>query len=177
MTNGPMKSTVSWHLHLTVVPTMWMVSFTHGASKNEHHKDLTKARRRKDDKDTGTIVRYALQRNPFETEGHQLVCIETGQTSDTSANVDSAKEIGHRILQSMKGQLVSAVSFKKKEEAVTMSTKPTVKIGGERVIIDLQLLFQRLLHVAGGDLSKLEEIFKHELTALPSSLFDDSGFM
>ena len=23
----------------------------------------------------------------------------------------------------------------------------------------------------------LEEIFKHELTALPSSLFDDSGFM
>ena len=58
-----------------------------------------------------------------------------------------------------------------------MSTKPAVKIGGERVSVDPQLLFQRLLHVAGGDLSKLEEIFKHELTALPSSLFDDSGFM
>ena len=155
----------------------WMVSFTHGASKIEHHKDLTEARQRKDDKDTGTIVRYVLQRNPFETEGYQLVCIATGQTSDTSANVDSAKEIGHRILQSMKGQPVSAVSFKKREEAVTMSTKPTVKIGGERVSVDPQLLFQRLLHVAGGDLSKLEEIFKHELTALPSSLFDDSGFM
>ena len=77
----------------------------------------------------------------------------------------------------MKGQPVSAVSFKKKEEAVTMSTKPAVKIRGERISFDLQLLFQCLLHVAGGDLSKLEEIFKHELTALPSSLFDDSGFM
>jgi hypothetical protein len=43
--------------------------------------------------------------------------------------------------------------------------------------VDPQLLFQRLLHVAGGDLSKFEEIFQHELTALPSSLFDDSGFM
>ena len=72
---------------------------------------------------------------------------------------------------------MSAVSFKKKEEAVTMSTKPAVKIGGERVSVNPQLLFQHLLHVAGGDLSKLEEIFKHELTALPSSLFDDSGFM
>ena len=58
-----------------------------------------------------------------------------------------------------------------------MSTKPTVKIGGERVSVDPQLLFQRLLHVAGGDMSKLDQIFKHELTALPSSLFDDSGFM
>ena len=58
-----------------------------------------------------------------------------------------------------------------------MSTKPAVKIGGERVSVDPQLLFQRLLHVACGDLSKLEEIFKHELTALPSSLFDDGGFM
>ena len=149
----------------------WMVSFTHGASKIEHHKDLTEAlqrcrQQRKDDKDTGTKLRYVLQRNPFETEGYQLVCIATGQTSDTSANVDSAKEIGHRILQSMKGQPVSAVSFKKRKEAVTMSTKPAVKIGGERVSVDPQLLFQRLLHVAGGDLSKLEEIFKHELTAL-----------
>ena len=154
----------------------WMVSFTHGASKIEHHKDLTEAQQRcrqqrKDDKDTGTIVRYVLQRNPFETEGHQFGYVATGQTSDTSANVDSAKEIGHRILQSMKGQPVSAVSFKKKEEDVTMSTKPAFKIGGERVSVDPQLLFQRLLHVSGGDLSKLEE------TALPSSLFDDSGFM
>ena len=72
---------------------------------------------------------------------------------------------------------MSAVSFKKRKEAVTMSIKPAVKIGGERVSVDPQLLFQRLLHVAGGDLSKLEEIFKHELTALPSFLFDDSGFM
>ncbi|XP_070186043.1 uncharacterized protein [Littorina saxatilis] len=155
----------------------WMVSFTHGDSNTEHHKDLTEARQRKDDKDTSTIVTYVLQRNPFETEGHQLVCIATGLTSDTSANVDSAKVIGHRILQTMTGQAVSAVSFKKKEEAVTMNTKPTVKIGGERVSIDPQLLFQRLLHVAGGDLSKLQDIFQHELTALPSSLFDDSGFM
>ena len=58
-----------------------------------------------------------------------------------------------------------------------MSTKPAVKTVGERVSFDPQLLFQRLLHVAGGYLSKLEEIFKHELTALRSSLFDDNGFM
>ena len=92
--------------------------------------------------------------------------------------MDSAQQTGHKILQKMTNPQVSAVSFKRKKEAVTMSTKPAVKIGSERVSVDPQLLFQRFLHVSGGDMSKLKEIFKYELTAMPLiSLFDDSRFM
>ena len=77
----------------------------------------------------------------------------------------------------MTGQAVSDVHSNKENEARTMNTKPSVKIGEEKVRVDPQLLFQRLLHVAGGDLTKLAEIFRYELTAVPASLFDDSGFM
>ena len=75
----------------------------------------------------------------------------------------------------MKGQPVSAVSFKKKEEAVTMSTKPAVKIGGERVSVDPQLLFQRLLHVAGGDLSKIKEISSMNWQPCPHPCLTTAG--
>ena len=102
------------------------------------------------------------------------MCIATGLISDKTTNVDEAKKIGGEILDGMTGLAVSAVHLKKKNEARTMNTKPTVKIAGEKVRIDPQLLLQRLLRVAGGDLAKLADIFRYELTALPSSLFDDS---
>ena len=105
------------------------------------------------------------------------MCIATGRTSDETANVEDSKMIGREVLVGMTGQAVSDVHSNKENEARTMNTKPSVKIGEEKVRVDPQLLFQRLLHVAGGDLTKLAEIFRYELTAVPASLFDDSGFM
>lgn len=57
-----------------------------------------------------------------------------------------------------------------------MAVKSDLKIGQEAVQVDPQLLFQRLLQVARDDTDRLHEIFQHELTSLPTSLFDGSGF-
>ena len=45
------------------------------------------------------------------------------------------------------GKLISSYIFLKKDQAVTMDTKSTIKIQDEHVQVDLQLLFQRLLIV------------------------------
>jgi hypothetical protein len=55
-------------------------------------------------------------------------------------NVDKAKTIGNNILASMDGQTTAGYTFKKKDQAITLSTQSSVKIDGEAVQVDLQLL-------------------------------------
>ena len=59
-------------------------------------------------------------------------------------NVDTAKDVGEKILTSMAQQKVLKHSFKKKYQAVTLSTS-TVRVNNETIQIDPQLLFQRLI--------------------------------
>ena len=97
-----------------------MLGFTNSATNKrdgQRESDSQEARQQRDGKDTGTIVRYLLSRNPFETHGDQLMCIATGLISDKTTNVDEAKKIGGEILDGMTGVAVSAVHFKKQNEA------------------------------------------------------------
>ena len=59
-----------------------------------------------------------------------------------------------------------------------MSLKSSILIGGEKVAIDPQLLFQRLILIANntGDCS-LAEALQFELANYPTSLFDKSGLI
>ena len=43
--------------------------------------------------------------------------------------------------------------------------------------MDPQLLFQRMILVAGRVVDNVEDIFKYELCAYPAALFDASGFL
>lgn len=167
-----------WLLSMPSCATVnqWMQSLTQtDFTTSEQHKESTQARQQRDQKDTITIIDYQSQKNPFSAD-EVLRSIVSGQAADTSVNVDNAKEIGQRILSSMNGQPVSDVTFKKSNRAVTMAVKSDLKIGQEAVQVDPQLLFQRLLQVARDDADRLHEIFQHELTSLPTSLFGGSGF-
>ena len=55
----------------------------------------------------------------------------------------------------MVGQSVFGYPYKRKDMVVNMSTK-TVEREGEQISIDNQLLFQRLLAIAGRDQVELE---------------------
>ncbi|KAH3712649.1 hypothetical protein DPMN_072402 [Dreissena polymorpha] len=68
-------------------------------------------------------------------------------------------------------------SFKRTSQAVTLSSKSKVKVNGETVHIDPQLLFQRLTAAADRLYDSQEEIFKYELCSFPSSLFESSGLL
>jgi hypothetical protein len=78
-------------------------------------------------------------------------------------NVDKAKHIGNTILASMDGHTTAEYTFKKRDQAITLSTQSTVKIGGEAVQVDA---FQRLT-VAAKASQDLASVFKYELCSHP----------
>ncbi len=63
------------------------------------------------------------------------------------------------------------ISFKKKDQIVTMDTSNAIKICDEVLNIDPQLLFQRLV-TAGTKNEQLLEVFGYELLSYPSAIFD-----
>ena len=79
----------------------------------------------------------------------------------------------HTILKSMEGETSDEHTFRRKDQVVTLGTRSSIKVDGEEVQIDPQLLFQRLIIVAQTS-DELESAFKHELCSYPPALFDSS---
>ena len=91
-------------------------------STSEKHKETTYARV---ERCTGSDT--YLQRSPFTAET-SLRNIATGVTAPPHVNVHKSKSIGNHILASMEGNPVASYIFRKKDQAVTMDTKSTIKI-------------------------------------------------
>ncbi|KAJ8416228.1 hypothetical protein AAFF_G00382500 [Aldrovandia affinis] len=138
----------------------------------DQNKDMTDARQARDMKDTLTVLNYLQERHPFCSDP-SLRSISTGVHAHPSVNVDKAKAVGNTILVSMDGQTTAEYTSKKRDQAITMSTKSSVKIDGEAVQMDLQLLFQQLT-IAAKASQDLASVVKYELCSHPSALFDIS---
>ena len=93
--------------------------------------------------DSCELLEFLESRNSF-SDNCSLRNIATGINAGISGNVDTAKEVGEEILTSIAQQNVLQHSFKKKKQAVTLSTS-AVKVNNESIQIDPQLLFQRLI--------------------------------
>ena len=134
----------------------------------EQNTDLGTSRVSRDWKDTQTVTEFLRERNPFEYRD-TLCNIATGVHAQANVNADNAKQLGEVIMQRMVGANISQFSFKRKDQAVTLASKHAVKVDGEAIQIDPQLLFQRLT-VAGN--SDLESALKYELCSYPPALFE-----
>ena len=111
-----------------------------------------------------------LESRTLFSDNWSLRSIATGINAVISVNVDTAKDVGENILTSMMQQKVLQHSFKKKDQAVTLSTSD-VKVNNETIQIDPQLLFQRLI-IAGTRNDQLEEIFHFEFCRHPPAIFE-----
>lgn len=100
--------------------------------------------------------------------------IETGVTADSKVNVDSSKEVGERIIESISGQSISTYSFKRSQQVVTLNSKNLMKID-EPIFIDTQLLFQRVATVANSMDLDLSDVLTFELCSITPALFDENG--
>ena len=138
----------------------------------EQNKDMSKARQARAWKDTRAVVQYLQERNPFSNDPN-LRNIATGVHAHPTVNVDTAHSVGAAILKSMEGKTSDEHTFRRKDQIVTLGTKASIKIDGEEVQVDSQLLFQRLIIVAQTS-DELESAFKHELCRYPPALFDSS---
>ena len=141
-------------------------------SIGEQNKDMMKSRQARDMKDTRTLLLALAERNPFTTHT-DLINIMTDVHAESSVNVEKAREVGQSILDSMTGKAAAEYSFTKSNQAITFSAKSSIKVDGEKIQVDPQLLFQHLI-IASQSLDDMSAIFKYELCSYPPSLFDSS---
>ena len=128
-------------------------------NSGEQNKDMSKTRQIRDMKDTVTILRLLAAHNPFSLDtNNNLTNIMNGVNADSTANADTARSVGEKILSSMNGKLATDYSFKRSAQAVTMASKSSVKIADDQAQVDPQLLFQRL--IIACDNSQIEELFQ-----------------
>ena len=139
----------------------------------EQHAEMGVSRTARDWRDTQLVADFIQERNPFEY-GDTFCNIATGVHAHPSVNVENAKALGDSILERMVGQKLSEYTFKRKEQAVTLATKGAVKIDGESIQVDTQLLFQRLVIAAKTD---LESALTYELCTFPKALFETTELL
>ena len=120
---------------------------------SDQHNESSKSKIERDLKDTKTVLEFLEERNPFSPDT-SLRNVVTGVTAAKSVNVDQSKEIGHRFFYSMTGKKVDERTVKRKDQAVTLSKGKVLKVGKDEVLVDLLLLFQRLIAV-GSSLTHL----------------------
>lgn len=140
------------------------------------HKELGKSRNERDFKDTQTFLSFLEERNPFR-EDPLLFNIETGVTTDSKVNAHHAKVVGNKVVESMIGQNVFELTFKKSQKAVTLDESQQIKVDNDTIKVDPQLLFQRLSAAAQRFVEDMPTVFSYELCSVPSSLFDTTGLI
>ena len=146
-------------------------------STSDQHQEMTKSRQERDRKDISTLLQFLQTHDPFKSDNEGLLTnIATGVTADTSVNVDKAKDVGLKILLDLHDQKVHDYSFRKKNQVVTMGRKSTIPVGSDNILVDPQLLFQRLI-IAGERCGELPLLFMHEMCTYPPSLFESPDMM
>ena len=139
---------------------------------SDQHKYSTLSRQTQDAKDIQLLLDDLSSKNPF-IEDPTLRSISSGIIAGPEVNVDKAKDVGIKILTSMNGCPVKDFSFKRKYQAITLQTKSSIKIDGEQICVDPQLLFQRLV-VAAKVAPDSKSLFRYELCSYPPALFDSN---
>lgn len=141
--------------------------------ESSQHIDASDTRITKDRSDLNKLVAVFQEQNPFpDFEG--LISLSSGMIANDTVNCFNAFEIGKKILETTYGQNMKDIKLSRKDMVVTLySMNNKLKIGNHEVLIDPNLLFQRILILKKPD--ELVEFFKYELAPYPQSLFDEYG--
>ncbi len=152
--------------------------FSSVEGKESKHKEEGEGRRKLDAKDREKL-RTQVQAfgNPLESSANVIVNIANGCMADEKVNVADAVSIGQgmaaKFLTSLPGGFHDPVQSK----VVTMNVmKKTVKIG-DQTIYSMEKLYSHLLIISNKRSLPLQYVFGFELAPLPSSLFDEYGWM
>jgi len=116
--------------------------------------------------DTFELLGFLESRNPL-CDNPSLRSIATCVNADDKVKADKASDVGDKILTSMLNKTVLEYTFKKKNQVVTLRTS-VVKIDNETVLVDSQLLFQRLV-IAETRTDQLQDIFEAKHVMRPAN--------
>ena len=160
----------------------------HGCDK---HEELGKARMEKDENAVCQIINTVCQyQNPFDvnTIPSELINITTGQIASPEVRksmvsfLDSGTKKHEEFLARKLVQNTKDRSFWHRESRVNIKTfahmLKSLKINkSDKMLMDSEVLFRRLLFVSKQREVNLQLVLEHELTAVPPSLFHDDGSM
>ena len=102
---------------------------------SEQHKAQRSARKTRDYSYSIKILKFLLERNPFDNDVDYLINIETGEVADKAVNIFDAKSIGDVIVGKMVGESVFGYSFTRKNMAVNMNKSQSNHQRGKSVEI------------------------------------------
>ena len=126
-------------------------------STSKKNMDTSESRKNRDMKDIQTLLNASAVQNPF-TAQPGLRNIMNGVHANYIVNVDDSRDIGQGILASTTGKFVTEFAFN--NQAVTLATKSSVKMDEEKIQVDSQFLFQRVI-VALKSLHEMQAMFKN----------------
>ncbi|KAK3105425.1 hypothetical protein FSP39_024991 [Pinctada imbricata] len=156
--------------------SMAMQELTHiQYTSSDQHKEASTSRQARDEKDLTTTFNFLI--DPFNSDMKELRNIDNGVTAEENVNVADCLEIGNTIIESMKGSDAMSYVFRRKNKDVTLAASNSFRVDDESISVDPQLMFQRLSSIARDTSSDLSDVFKYELSGVPSALFDNSGLL
>ena len=141
----------------------------------------------RDEQDVIKIVEYVAEsQNPFDldTVPDELVNITTGQvaSSEVSIGLCNFLEVAQkRNITFVEKRLVVDRTLSFWDTATRSKTPTFVNMSKsnktDKIIMDFEVLFRRLLAVSKQRDVNLEQVLSHELAPVPPSLFNDDGMM
>ena len=140
---------------------------------SEQHVELTSARRKRDFDDMAVVFNWVSQHNPFDSSQPELRSLSSGLTASDGdvINCDAVEEIGQSLQKKVDNVNVWECWLKRIMQVRTIvELERGVKIDGEKVYVDPNALFSRLIILLERQ-EELTPFFKFELTPFPTSLF------
>ena len=144
-------------------------------STSVQHKDMSGARKKRDQADLVKIKEKLESCSPFSADP-TLRNIITGVVAQDVVNVDDHQKVGRQIIDKMEGQTIFTYASKRKDKVKTLGDSCSVNVSQDRSI-DPALLFQRLLVISNAGDCSLEEVLEYELSPFPPALFEASYIM
>ena len=147
-------------------------------TKKGAHTEESNNRKKLDAEDRNKIrEELKKHRNPILSEQEHLTNIMNGRIAPREVNVDNALAIGEQMSQKFTAELPDSFHRPIKKEVVTMERlKKKVQVG-DTSIYDMEKLYARLLVISQSRDIHLSQLFKHELSPVPSALFNEYGDM
>ena len=154
------------------------------------HAEHSKARMARDEQNVIKIVEYVAEsQNPFglDTVPDELVNITTGQVASREVSIG----LGNFLDVSQKRNITFVekrlfvdrtlifwdTDKRSKTPTFVNMSKSLTSNKTDKIMMDSEVLFRRLLAVAKQRDVNLEQMLSHELAPVPPSLFNDGGTM
>ena len=140
-------------------------------AQGDGHRDLASSRINRDMADINKLLQIFSEQNPFNKTSTKLVSLSTGLVADESVDVVDAQRVGNKILNSMVGASVAKYKFSQKNQVKTLASVLHIKTAsGDRIEMNSQCLYQRLLVTGLNDKIPLSDLFQYELCSSPPHL-------